>query len=169
MQENAANTIGASFQILLLLGFLVPAVVFLLAQQKTLQTIRPEYRDMRPGLVWLQLIPIANLYWMFIVVKRIANSIYRQTMSFQDDSVLGIADPEAIRPFGNRPTYKMGMAYCWCIVVSVVIRIVPVLPASLVQPIIGLAGMVFWIIYWVQLSGQRRRLQRVPVLSGVAK
>ena len=74
MQENLANPLGPSFQILLLLGFVVVGVLFILTQQNTLKLIQPMNRMIRPGQVWLQLIPIFGLLYQFTVVTRIARS-----------------------------------------------------------------------------------------------
>ena len=77
-------------QLIAFLLFLTPAVFFLLTQQNTLKAIRRENRRLRPGLVWLQLIPIFNFCWMFVVVTRVADSLYKENVSLMDDSILGV-------------------------------------------------------------------------------
>jgi hypothetical protein len=52
----------------LVLGYLVALILFLIAQQNTLEAIQPQNRKMQPGEMWLQLIPLFNLIWQFIVV-----------------------------------------------------------------------------------------------------
>ena len=61
--------------ILFLLVFLAILIFFILTQQWTLQAVSPENRKMPPGNVWLQLIPIFNFYWQFVIVNRISESI----------------------------------------------------------------------------------------------
>ena len=62
-------------QIALLFAFVIPAILFFLAQQRILQVISPENREMSPGSVWLQFIPLFGMVWQFIVVARIARSV----------------------------------------------------------------------------------------------
>jgi len=50
---------------------------FLITQQNTLKAIQQQNRLMRPGEVWLQLIPLFGIVWQFIVVTRISDSIRR--------------------------------------------------------------------------------------------
>lgn len=159
-------------QIFAFLLFLVPSVFFLLTQQNTLKAIRRDNRRLRPGLVWLQLIPIFNLYWMFIVVTRIADSIYKEHSSLTDDSILGVADPDAAEGFGKRPTYRIGIAYCLLnlliplLIITIdmftsTIVMIPTLYKMLgfVLGFVCLAVITCWIIYWVKLAGEKRKLQ----------
>src|SRR6186713_2498433 len=108
---NEPNSAGL-IQILLLLAILIPAIFFLLTQQKTLQAIATGNREMHPGLVWFQLIPLLGQIWQFFVVTKISVSIQRQFMARQDDSILGIPDAAAVEELGKRPTFGIGMAYC---------------------------------------------------------
>ena len=57
--------------VLIFIGYLATLIFFLIAQQNTLKSIKPHNRKMQPGEVWLQLIPVFNLIWQFIVVGRI--------------------------------------------------------------------------------------------------
>ena len=41
--------------------FIIPAILFLVAQHGTLKAISPANREMSPGEVWFQLIPVFNL------------------------------------------------------------------------------------------------------------
>jgi len=144
--------------IIILLGVCVVGVLFILTQQNTLKAIRPEHRELRPGQVWLQLIPLINLYWQFIVVTRIADSISRQNASFQDDSILGIPDYDAVAAVGKRPTYAMGIAFCTLMVANSVLSYISSL--AMLQGVVALGGIICWIIYWVQLAEVKRKLVR---------
>lgn len=140
----------AAFQFLFLILFLVPAILFLLTQQNTLKVIQPENRLMSPGQVWLQLIPIFNLYWQFVVINRISDSLSRQLyssgFSFEEQEGFQHANRE------DRPTHGIGIAYCILFCFSII-------------PIIGilgtLGGLVCWIIYWVKLSGYKAKVQQL--------
>ncbi len=126
-------------------------ILFLLNQQNTLKAIQPESRLIRPGEVWLQLIPFFGLVWQFIVVTRISDSIKREFESWQNDSILGLPDAEAAQLLSVRPTYDIGIAYCILICCSIV-------------PILGsfaaIAGIVCWIIYWVKLAEYKGMIER---------
>ncbi|HXO75956.1 MAG TPA: hypothetical protein VN824_11985, partial [Puia sp.] len=122
----------------------------------------------RPGLVWLQLIPIFNLYWMFVVVARIADSIYKENMSLMDDSILGVPDPDAAGSLGKRPTYRIGMAYCVQYVLLYFVLIIffnlfggggDARDFAIISLILSLSVITCWIIYWVKLAGEKRKLQ----------
>src|ERR1700722_16043411 len=99
-------------QIILLLVFIGIVVLFLLTQQNTLKAVRRENRLMRPGLVWLQLIPVLGQIWQFIVVLRIAKSIRKEIEFLQGDSIFGLADLNVVEKLSKRPTMVVGIIYC---------------------------------------------------------
>ena len=69
---------------------LIPLIFFLVTQQNTLEAIQPENRTISPGEVWLQLIPLFNFVWCFIVVNRVSESINREfsfTASFSFEEI----------------------------------------------------------------------------------
>lgn len=138
---------GIVFVLVFLIVFLAIAILFLLTQYNTLKAIQPQNRAMSPGEVWLQLIPLFNLVWQFIVVQRISESISRElssnTFSFEESQYNQIYQQE------NRPTYQIGMAMC----ILNVLGLVPLLGA-----LARLAGIICWIIYWVQLSGYKNQI-----------
>jgi hypothetical protein len=159
-------------QLIVFLIFLTPLIFFLLTQQNTLKVIRRDNRILHPGLVWLQLIPIFNFYWIFVVVSRIADSITKEKMSLEDDSILGVPDPNAEGTTGKGPTYKIGMAWC-ALYLSFPVGIVLVnlfvksgadspafdLGLGVVSLTLWLAITICWIIYWVKLAKEKRKLQ----------
>ena len=136
---------------LFLLGILVVYIFFLIEQQNLLKVIQPENRLMKPGEVWLQLIPLFNFVWQFIVVIRISDSIQREYASWENDNVLGLPDAQVAHVLNTRPTYEIGIAYC-------VLNCCQLIP--LVRTFAGIAGVVCWIIYWVRLVEFRRSIQR---------
>ena len=155
-------------QLIALLLFVTPAVLFLLTQQNILKAIRRDNRRLRPGLVWLQLIPIFNFYWMFVVVTRIADSIYKEHTSLMDDSILGMADPDAAEGFGKRPTYGIGITWCVLYLLFMLVSIFFNLFYSGAGEVRNFAIFILtlclsiitcWIIYWVKLAGEKRKLQ----------
>ena len=141
------------FAVLFVLGILACYIFFLLEQQNILKAIQPENRAMRPGEVWLQLIPIFNFVWQFIVVIRISDSIQREYASWENDSIIGLPDAEIAHILNTRPTYEIGLAYC-------ILSCCQLIPIPILREIIGIAAIICWIIYWVKLVEFRRSIQR---------
>lgn len=134
--------------------FLVPMILFLLTQQNTLKAIRPDHRRIQPGEVWLQLIPLFNIVWQFIVVSRISESIRNEINGRTTDSFLGDANPIFTSDVEPRPTYSIGLAYC-------------ILGLGGIIPFLGwlasLAALVCWIIYWTQIAAYKNKFLNNPV------
>jgi len=150
-------------QIVLLLGFLVPCILFLLTQQNTLKLIQPRNRTINPGQVWRQLIPIYGWFYQFTVVGQISRSIQREFDSYfiDSDNILPEA-PVTAAISGKRPLYSIGMTYCWLVVIATAMGYV--LPAVfLLRGPVMLAGMICWVIYWVKLAGYKKRLERMQL------
>lgn len=104
---------------------------------------------MKPGEVWLQIIPVFGLIWQFIVVNRISDSLRKELssplFSFEQNSDVQYDNSSP------RPTHSIGVSYCVLICCSVI-------------PIIGvlfaLSGLICWIIYWVQLASYKTKVQQ---------
>ncbi|MBS1664485.1 MAG: hypothetical protein JST68_25795 [Bacteroidetes bacterium] len=165
MNQQAAAP-GSLFQLILLLAFFVPSILFFLTQQNTLRLIRSENRELNPGLVWLQLIPLFNLYWIFVVVTRIADSISKENVAFQDDSILGVSGYDAVDAIGKRPTYKIGIVWCVLFVFNTLLyfgnvteRVSMERLLTLLRLLTVLGLMVCWIVYWVMLAQEKRKLK----------
>ena len=108
-------------QIALLFAFVIPAILFFLAQQRILQVISPENREMSPGSVWLQFIPVFGMVWQFIVVTRIARSVSKEMVSKMGDSILDHSQVQ-IKETDESPTYTIGIAYCILTTFGVIIN-----------------------------------------------
>jgi hypothetical protein len=137
--------------LVVLLICLIPAIFFLITQQNTLKLIQPQNRMMQPGEVWLQLIPLFNLVWQFIVVSKIAESIRRELASENTFSFEQQNNPYANNSYGQpKPTYAIGIAFC-------------VLNCCGFIPVLGslttIAALICWIIYWVQLADYKNKIQ----------
>ena len=131
-----------------ILIFLIPAIFFLLTQQNTLKAIQPLNRTMSPGEVWLQLIPLFNIVWQFVVVRRISESLQRELNSENRFSFEGVSHTSHYIS-DERPTYQIGMAFC-------------ILNCCSIIPILGtlarIAAIICWIVYWVKLSEYKKQL-----------
>ncbi len=153
------------FQIAFLLAFVIVAILFVLAQQKTLQVINPENRDMSPGTVWFQLIPAFGLVWQFIVVIRIAHSISKEIASKIGQSILENTQSQ-IKETEESPTYTIGIAYCILTTIGVIINYSNRNSSSylaLSGSFFCFAGMICWIIYWVRLVSTKNKLVGLSV------
>jgi hypothetical protein len=147
-------------QILLLLAFIIPAILFFLAQQKILQVIHPENREMSPGSVWLQLIPVFGLIWQFIVVVRISNSVSKELSSRIGESILDNFHIQ-IKESNESPTYTIGIAYCILTTLGIIINYTSRYSTSdlrLFGSLFFLSGTVCWIVYWVRLVKTKNKL-----------
>jgi len=146
-------------QLALLLAFVIPAILFFLAQQRILQVISPENREMSPGSVWLQLIPVFGLAWQFIVVARIAHSVSKEMASKMGDSILDNSQVQ-IKGTDESPTNTIGIAYCILTTMGIIIdyttRYYTFL--ALFGSLCVITGMVCWIIYWVRLVNTKNKL-----------
>ena len=153
-------------QILLLLAFVIPAILFLLTQQKTLQAIQPVNRKIQSGLVWLQLIPVFGQIWQFFVVTRIAKSISNEIASRLGDSILDDSK-ERVEELNEYPTFNVGMAYCFLFTLGIIINSSWRLPTYWQIIVLGLSftGMSCWVIYWVRLAKIKNKLIKMSIGS----
>ncbi|PVD53752.1 hypothetical protein DC498_04380 [Terrimonas sp.] len=138
MNDNLVPYFTILFALLIFIAALVPAIFFVLTLQKTLNVISPESRRMRPGQVWLLLIPFFNLVWLFITVSRIADSIKNESMR------LHITTDE------GRPTYGIGLIMCIFYVTGSILYQLRFIP--LTGAIFSLAGIICWILYWIKVN-----------------
>jgi len=140
----------AYLSLTLLLLFIALAIAFLYYQYYLLNRIKIENRVMRPGYVWLQLIPLFGLYWQFRVVTAISKSIYGELESRLDKGSLIFNQNDSLIP--RKPAYTEGIIYCILMCASVI----PI--ASLKIYITGIA-IGSWIRYIIVLRGFERKLK----------
>jgi hypothetical protein len=138
--ELVSPELGILF-IAILIGLIIGvgiAVFYLLNLQNLMKQVSPELRQMRPGQVWLALIPLFNIVWNFLMIGYIADSVaaeYRKR-----GMPLGVA----------RPGYQVGLAMA-------ILNVAGMIPK--IGSIFSLGGFVLWIIYWVKMAGYRRELE----------
>ncbi len=116
---------------------IIPKIFYIIALQKTLETISFPNRKMSPGNVWLLLIPFFSIIWHFIVVNNIADSIRAE------------ADNNGVRIAEERPGYNTGLIMC----IADCLFFIPML-----NIITWLVGVVFWIIYWNKILKYKNKL-----------
>lgn len=138
--SDIAGGFGALLIILIAVGIgLLPKIFYLITLQNAMNTVRPEFRKMPPGQVWLELIPLFGLVWQFFNVINVSDSLKREF------------EARGIRTAEERPGYSVGITFCILFCCSVV-------------PILGvlaaIAGLVCWIIFWVKIANYRAELLR---------
>jgi hypothetical protein len=104
---------------------------------------------MSPGEVWLQLIPLFNLVWQFIVVTRISQSIQKELSSDNRFSFERQDQHIIVNTSEEKPTYNVGMAMC-------VLNICGLIP--MLGTFASFAALICFIIYWVQLSNYKNQI-----------
>jgi|SRR5690606_31525500 len=113
--------------------FIIPFIFYILTLQATLSAISIKNRRMPPSNVWLLLIPVFGLIWHFVVVKDLASSISDEAV----DRNIRLDEPS--------PAYNIGLGMC-------------ILNCLIFIPLVGIAALVLWIMYWVKISGYRNQL-----------
>jgi len=132
MQSHPLPTLAL---ILLLWFSLLALIVFLLALQDALKKCAPTSRTMKPGKVWLLLIPIFGLVWQFIVVVNIAKSLRNEFAR------LGTPCSE------STPGQAVGLLWCLCNCFTLI---------PLIGRFAALVGFVLWIAYWKRIADYSR-------------
>jgi len=139
--EQSPDTLTAIFGLIGgLIGlaiFLAIAIFFILNQQKVLKSCAPENRALEPGLVWLYLIPIFNLFWCFWIVIKTRDSLAAEFRSREKDSS------------GENFGYSVGLAWCICSIASII---------PLLGLLVAIAGLVCFILYWIKMADYAKRL-----------
>lgn len=130
MGDYAAFALLGGFVLVFLLVFLVIMIFFLLSLQKALTLAGAENREMSPGLVWLNLIPIFNLGWMVYTVLKISEAVSKKYAAHN------VPNP-------SEGAKTLGLLYS----ISSICSIIPFLGG-----LFALAALVLFIIYWIKVA-----------------
>lgn len=132
------GTIGTFILIIIASAiFLTPVILYLLTLQNTLKKVKKKNRTIEPGQVWLNLIPLFNIVWQFIMINRIADSLKAE---FSERNI-------SIKE--DRPGAQIGVAYC-------ILNLCGFIP--MLGGLASIAGLVCWIVYWVKISNYKNQL-----------
>lgn len=164
------------FLIFFLIGLTI-AILYLLNLQNTIKAAAPENRMMKPGYVWLLIIPLFNIFYMFYVAKKISATIAAEYAA------------KGQIPDNPRPTYMVGMSMAVCNLLNFLIGMytlpdvwemyanmgdpemmeMALQSSSNVNPLLsglnsllGLAGFILWIAYWIQTHGYKNKMKHLP-------
>lgn len=141
--ETAAGVVVGGVILLVLVGSIVASVFYCLTLYRALARVDASRQKMTPGLVWLNFIPLFNLGWHFYTVTTVADSLAAE---FYARSI----------PDQGRPGFAMGITTSVLFVVSII---------PYIGVIAGIAGMITWIIYWVQISNFSAQISRPVVID----
>jgi hypothetical protein len=138
--ENTPLAVIVAGTTVVVAAFLAVAILFLLNLRDLLRACAPGNRMMEPNQVWYWLIPLFGVYWQFVVVNKVAESI---------DKELGSRGTGQGLSNGKR----VGMAMA----ILLSLGIIPT-----VGGVFSIPGLVCWIIYWVQTSKTKKALVASP-------
>lgn len=127
---------GMVVGLLMMAVWLTVTILFILTLQKALNRCAPENRAMSPGQTWLLLIPLFNFVWSFIVVLNMAKSLKAEF----DKRNLAIEEA---------PGKVLGLLAC-------ILSIAGIIPY--LGTLLGLGGLVCFILYWVKIAGYSKQL-----------
>lgn len=114
---------------------------FLRTLVRAVKKCRESARTIKPGLIWLGMIPIFGDVFMFWVVWEIAETLLKE-FSFRGD-----------KEIMSRVNFARVIGY-----VELILTIMCFMPKTGV--LFGLLTVVFWIIYWVKISNISALLDR---------
>ena|SRR5688500_9768644 len=146
--EQLPPASSSSLTILMLIAFIVPFVFYLLTLQKTLKAISPENRRMSPSQVWILFIPLFGMFWHFIMVAKIADSIKAESMIRE------------IELKESRPGYLVGLAMCILNCIGLFSELL-----GLVALLSIVAFLICWIIYWVKIASYKKQIVNASLIT----
>jgi hypothetical protein len=110
--------------------------------------IPEEHRKLRPGMVWLLMIPCFNIVWNFFVYPALSESY---TAAFES---------QGSNPHGDCGR-TLALVYCILVAVSVVLSMIPCI--SIISCFTSLASLVVWILILVKAGGLKSQISDTRV------
>ncbi len=184
LPEGMLGAIFIMVGVLVLIGIVIYCL-YVKNLQDTLKAIRPENRQMEPAQVWLLLASFLNLFILVPVlygatrnITDISSSLY-SGMDYASSAVSlfcliwqfrvvqklsdSIAKEYASRNIRveAKPTYQVGLVYCILMLASLLTGFLPRTISGL-NFAIGVATLVYWIMYWVKTAGYKKELRAMP-------
>ena len=141
---------GGFFFGVLGIAALVAWILFLLTLYKTAEEITLDDRQLNPGYVWLNLIPLFNVVWIFFTIIWLSRDMTDQAQHYLDKKpaktpkgdLTEIQEQEADKIWG------LVFAGLWAS------TLIPYL-----NTITMIAAVIVWIIYWVKITNNRKVLE----------
>lgn len=126
-----------------LIVWLAISIPFCMSMAKALNRCSERNRQMSPGLVWVFVIPCLHLIWLFFIGIWVPASLQKE---FQDRDM----------DDGSNYGKTMGLTAAILFAVNFVLGCIPFV--NYCSWVIGVAGLVLWIIFWVQVAGYSGKL-----------
>ncbi len=120
--------------------------------QKNVRAIPESHRQLRPGSVWLLLIPLFNIAWLFIVTRRISAS-WKSFFSERGDADVG----------GCAATPGL-----WFAITNAFCNLAQFIPNTIVQVLVlgvSLAFFILMIVYLILINDLRHKAEKQPESS----
>lgn len=139
----------------ILMMVVAPVVFYLLSLRKALTFASAENRKMRPGLVWLNLLPPLSVVWHFYTVVKVSETI---------TAILGNQRGDGGRLIGLAAS--VAWLGCWVALIWGESA-----PSWLLQSRgdLVLVTLVLWVFYWIKLGSCNVQLQRIYNAQQAAK
>jgi len=133
---------------------LIVLISYLLTLERALNKCAPASRTMKPGKVWLMLIPVFGFVWHFVIVINMTKSLgneFRRLGTPRTEANLG---------------QNIGLAHCVCTLCLVSLPLLgslfacPVFLILLGRLFAAIVILVLWIAYWNRIADSSRILDR---------
>ena len=118
----------------------LPMIFYLNSIHETIKLVQEKNRKLSPWQVWLGLIPFLNLIWQYLIVANLMDSLSAE-----------FRYRKAKYPLIKMK--KIGTAYCVLFFLSFIPKI---------GIILGLAGIVCFILFWIKVLDVKKTLQFLP-------
>lgn len=129
--------------------YLVVWAIICSVLQKNVRAIPEEHRQLGTGSIWLMLIPIFNIAWLFIIVRRISGS-WKSFFSARGDTDVGEC------------AAKPGL---WCALTHAFCNTAQFIPNPIVQVLVLIVSLAFFIllvVYLILLNDLRHKASKSP-------
>jgi uncharacterized membrane protein len=166
--HSAVWGIGYIIGAVVAVGVFITEIFYCATLQKAFGRVSPENRALAPGLVWLLMVPLVvniplsfvhaskiatelvatfGVVWQFVIVLKLAASLAAE---FKKRNIAGPAAPGK----------TMGLVMCILSACASLFSFLALVvhPVGLLAMLMGIVGFVFWIIYWVKISGFSNKL-----------
>lgn len=170
MNQYSLSIVGPGQIIFLtLLVVIVPLVIYILFNitlQRAMNAVSSKNRKMEGGLIWLNLIPILNVFWPFVYNAALRssykNEFQEKRITHRVNLVAGFVYPGAqilsliIYAIGVTIAEEMVYDANYYQNMSTAYDALFVYQATMILVgLLGLVGLILWIIFWVNVSGLR--------------
>lgn len=151
MKVLLVNFLGPEiWLILFLMGFIIPALLYINTINKTLDEIRDEYRLIPSRSPLLLLVPVLGNFILFLVVIKLSQSL---EFEFKDRGIL-VGE--------KRPGLIVGLIMSIAFMLILLTVTWGLLGhSSFLLPfvrIIGIVGLVCWIVHWTKVASYKKIL-----------